>query len=74
MVFVVLYKYGNCAVDKTMDTGYTTSTDCNTNYRIILLMMLSITPSCKPLKTGQSKEIRTYATWLKPSFTKCTPW
>ena len=56
MIFVVLCKYGNCAVDKTMDTGHTTSTDYNTNYRIILLMMLSITPSY------QSKEIRTYAT------------
>ena len=24
MVFVVLYKYLNCAVDKIIDTGYTT--------------------------------------------------
>ena len=24
MVLVVLYKYLNCAVDKTIDTGYTT--------------------------------------------------
>ena len=30
MIFVFLYKYVSCAVDKTVDTGYTTSTDCNT--------------------------------------------
>ena len=42
MIFVVLYKYLSCAVDKTIDTGYTTITDCNTNYRIIILMMLFI--------------------------------
>ena len=44
MIFVVLYKYLNCAVDKAIDTGHTTSTDCNTNCRIILLMTLFITP------------------------------
>ena len=48
---MVLYKYLNYAVDKIVDTGHATSTDCNTNYRAILLMMLSITPLCKPLKT-----------------------
>ena len=37
MIFVVLYKYLNCAVDKTIDLGYTASADCNTNYGIILL-------------------------------------
>ena len=44
MIFVVLYKYLNHAADKVIDTGSTTSTDCNTNYEIILLMMLFITP------------------------------
>ena len=29
MVFVVLYRYFSCAADKTIDTGYTASTDCN---------------------------------------------
>ena len=48
---MVLYKYLNYAVDKIVDAGHATSTDCNTNYRAILLMMLSITPLCKPLKT-----------------------
>ena len=33
--FVVLYKYIICAADKTIDTGHTASTDCNTNYRVI---------------------------------------
>ena len=36
MIFVVLYKYLNCAVDETIDPGDTASTDCNTNYRITL--------------------------------------
>ena len=29
MIFAVLYKELNCAADKTIDTGHTTSTDCN---------------------------------------------
>ena len=29
MIFVVLYKLLNCAADKTIDTGHTTSIDCN---------------------------------------------
>ena len=60
MIFVVLYKYLNCAVDKTIDTGHTTSTDCNTNYRIILLLF--ITYGCKPFKTDTSRELCSYAT------------
>ena len=28
-IFVVLYKYLNCAADKTIDGGHTASTDCN---------------------------------------------
>ena len=43
MIFVVPYKYLNCAIDKTIDTGHTASAVCNTNHRIILLMMLFIT-------------------------------
>ena len=62
MIFVVLYKYLNCVVDKTIDTGHTTSTDSNTNNRIILLIMLFITFWCKPLKADPSSEICTYAT------------
>ena len=61
MVFVVLYKYVNCTVDKTIGTGHTDSTDCNTKYKIILLMMLFITSWYKPLKTDPSREICTYA-------------
>ena len=61
MIFVVLYKYLNCAPDKTIDTGHTTNTDCNTNYRIILYMMLFVTPWCKPLKTDPSRETYIYA-------------
>ena len=40
---MVLYKYINCAVDKIVDPGHTASTDCNTNYGIILSVMLFIT-------------------------------
>ena len=29
ITFVVLYKYLNCAADKAIDAGHTTSTDCN---------------------------------------------
>ena len=28
MIFVFLYKYLNCAADKTIDRGLTTNTDC----------------------------------------------
>ena len=61
MIFVVLYKYLNCAADKTIDGGPTAST-VTINCRIILLMMLFITSSCKFFKTGPSREICTYAT------------
>ena len=30
MIIVVLYKFLNSAVDKTVDTGHTINTDCNT--------------------------------------------
>ena len=43
MIYVVLYKDLNCVIDKTIDTGHTTSTDFNANYRIMLLMVLFIT-------------------------------
>ena len=43
MIFGDLYKYVNCALDETIDTGHTTRTDCDTYYRIILLMLF-ITP------------------------------
>ena len=29
MIFVILYKYLNCAADETSDTGHTAITDCN---------------------------------------------
>ena len=50
MIFVVLYKYLNCAADNTIDTGHTASTDCNTNYRITLLMILLILFENRPTK------------------------
>ena len=72
-IFVVLYKYLDCAVDKT-GSGCNTNYwgDCNTNYRIIPLMLL-ITSWCKTLKTDPSRKICTYATWGKPSFAKYRP-
>ena len=66
IIFVVLYKYLNFAVDKIIGTGHTTSTDCNTDYEIIQLMKLFITSWCKPLKIDPSREICTYVTWAKP--------
>ena len=41
MIFVVLYKYLNCTVDKTIDTGHIGNADCNTNYTIILSVMFN---------------------------------
>ena len=67
MIFVVLFKYLICAVDKTIYAGHTASTGCNTNYRIIVLMMLFITSWCKSLKTDQSRDC------VNPSFAKQTP-
>ena len=32
IIFVVLYKYLNCAADKTIDTSHAASTDCKTKY------------------------------------------
>ena len=29
MVFMAIYKYLNCAANKTIDAGHTASTDCN---------------------------------------------
>ena len=58
MIFVILYKYLNCAVDKTIDNGGTTSADANINYRIILLITLLI----NSLERDSSREICTYAT------------
>ena len=69
---IILYKQLSLAVDKTIDTGDTTYSNCNTNYRITL-SMFCITSWCKPLKTHQSREIGTYATGVKPLFAKCTP-
>ena len=40
MIFVVLLKQLNCAVDKTIGTGHTINTNYNTNFRMMLLMML----------------------------------
>ena len=62
---IILYKYLNCPADKTIDPGHTASTDCNTNYGIILLMILFITFLCKDLKTDQSRGICNYATFSK---------
>ena len=72
MIFVVLYKYLNCAVDKTIDNDHTTNIYCNTNYRIILLMLF-ITSWCQPLKTDPSREICIYANRVKLFFAKYTP-
>ena len=65
MIFVVLHKYSNCAVDKTIDSRHTTSTDCNTKYKIILFMVLFIISWSKPLKTYSSRKICSYATIVK---------
>ena len=71
MISVVLYKYVIYPADKTFDTGSTTKTDRNTNYRAVLLMMLFISSCCNNLKTDQSREICTRVT---PSNAEQTPW
>ena len=48
MTFVVLYNYLNCTVDKIIDTRRSASTECNTNYRIILLMIILILFESRP--------------------------
>ena len=50
-MYVALWKYLYCVVDKTIDTGHTTSTDCNTKYKVILLMMLFKIYWCTSFKT-----------------------
>ena len=56
MILVVLNKWLSCAVDKTTDTRDTTNIDYNTNYGIILLVMiLFLSYWCKTLKTDHPK-------------------
>ena len=38
MIFLALYIYLNCAVDKTIGTSHTSSSDCSTNHKIALLL------------------------------------
>ena len=72
---MILYKYVNCAVDKTIASVPTTSTDCDSSYTVILIMMLFVTPCSNPLKADPFSEICIYAAWVKPSsFAKYTPW
>ena len=68
MTFTVWYKYLNCAVGKTIDTNHIIN--CDTNYKIILLIMLFITSWYKPFKICPFRDICTYATSVKPSFAK----
>ena len=64
MIFMVLHKYLHCAVDKTIDSRHTTSTDCNTKYKIILFIALFIISWSKPLKTYSYRKICSYATMV----------
>ena len=48
---------GSIQIQKTIDTDHTASTDCNNNYRVILLMMLFITSLITAFKTDLSREI-----------------
>ena len=70
MIFLAFYIYLNCAVDKTIGTSHTSNSDCSTNHKIVLLMMLIVTSLYKPLKRDPSRRICNYATWVKPSFAK----
>ena len=62
MIFVVLYKYLNCAADKLLTQVTLLGLNVTIDNRIILLIMLFITSWCKPLKADPSREICTYAT------------
>ena len=46
MIIVVLYKYLNCAADKTDDTGDTANTNCSSN-DILTLEIFFISFCCK---------------------------
>ena len=48
---------GSIQIQKPIDTDHTASTDCNNNYRVILLMMLFITSLITAFKTDLSREI-----------------
>ena len=61
-IFVVLYKYLNCAADKVIDAGHTAITDCN-------CQLQSNTISVTYYFLVQAL-MCTYAIWLKPSFAK----
>ena len=54
---MILYKYVNCAVDKTIASVPTTSTDCDSSYTVILIMMLFVTPCSNPLEADQFSKI-----------------
>ena len=71
MIFVF---YTNIQIVLVIDTGQTADTDCNTDYKMILLMMVLTTFWWwKLLKTDQSREVRTYVTWVNPFYAKCKP-
>ena len=73
MIFFVQHKYLSCVVDKTIGIVHTTSTDCNTIYRIILLLKLFTTSWCKLLEADPSREVCTYAIWVKAFFPNTHP-
>ena len=64
---MILYKYVNCAVDKTIASVPTTRADCNSNYKVILIMMLFVTPCSNPLEADPFSKICIYATCVQPS-------
>ena len=55
----------NGTVGKAIHTGHTTYTDCYTNYRKILLIMLFIASWFKPLQRKPYRQMCTYETWVK---------
>ena len=60
MIFVVQYKYLNCAADKTINAGHTAILTVTINNRIltlILLMMLFVTSWCKSLKINPFRDM-----------------
>ena len=52
---MILLNYLNCAVGKTIDTGHIT--DCNTNYKTILLMMFNTNLRLSGVSLGNKKNL-----------------
>ena len=73
MILKVIYKYLNSVVNETTYTGHTSNINYNTNYKIVLIMILFSSSWCEPLKTNSSREISAYIASVKPPLRNTHP-